>query len=132
MATLISVFIIIGFVIYPTIEIIAKSVGVDGRAEWDRLSDARRTFVTVRNTVWLGFLVGVIGTLCGLVMALVQVRTEIRFKRVLHLITLIPVISPPFAVAMSVLTLFGRSGLCLLYTSPSPRDGLLSRMPSSA
>ena len=25
-----------------------------------------------------------------------------------------------------------RDGLCLLYTSPSPRDGLLSRMPSSA
>ena len=24
------------------------------------------------------------------------------------------------------------SDLCLLYTSPSPRDGLLSRMPSSA
>ena len=23
-------------------------------------------------------------------------------------------------------------GTCLLYTSPSPRDGLLSRMPSSA
>ena len=26
----------------------------------------------------------------------------------------------------------GALGLCLLYTSPSPRDGLLSRMPSSA
>ena len=25
-----------------------------------------------------------------------------------------------------------RGGTCLLYTSPSPRDGLLSRMPSSA
>ena len=25
-----------------------------------------------------------------------------------------------------------RTGICLLYTSPSPRDGLLSRMPSSA
>src|SRR5665647_2259279 len=25
----------------------------------------------------------------------------------------------------------GDPGLCLLYTSPSPRDGLLSRMPSS-
>ena len=24
------------------------------------------------------------------------------------------------------------AGVCLLYTSPSPRDGLLSRMPSSA
>ena len=27
---------------------------------------------------------------------------------------------------------FDSSGTCLLYTSPSPRDGLLSRMPSSA
>ena len=26
----------------------------------------------------------------------------------------------------------GMEGACLLYTSPSPRDGLLSRMPSSA
>ena len=26
----------------------------------------------------------------------------------------------------------GEVGSCLLYTSPSPRDGLLSRMPSSA
>ena len=33
------------------------------------------------------------------------------------------------------LTLIERDGIndiCLLYTSPSPRDGLLSRMPSSA
>ena len=27
---------------------------------------------------------------------------------------------------------FTQTILCLLYTSPSPRDGLLSRMPSSA
>ena len=27
---------------------------------------------------------------------------------------------------------FGPNIVCLLYTSPSPRDGLLSRMPSSA
>ena len=26
----------------------------------------------------------------------------------------------------------GEEDICLLYTSPSPRDGLLSRMPSSA
>ena len=32
--------------------------------------------------------------------------------------------SNPFAV--------GVAAACLLYTSPSPRDGLLSRMPSSA
>ena len=27
---------------------------------------------------------------------------------------------------------FAQNNPCLLYTSPSPRDGLLSRMPSSA
>ena len=37
----------------------------------------------------------------------------------------------PFA-ANSVTAMIGPSGCCLLYTSPSPRDGLLSRMPSSA
>ena len=30
---------------------------------------------------------------------------------------------------MAIVALFS---ICLLYTSPSPRDGLLSRMPSSA
>ena len=30
------------------------------------------------------------------------------------------------------LIFLGMVGICLLYTSPSPRDGLLSRMPSSA
>ena len=30
------------------------------------------------------------------------------------------------------LTYFGLYALCLLYTSPSPRDATLSRMPSSA
>ena len=32
----------------------------------------------------------------------------------------------------SFLYYFGLNIPCLLYTSPSPRDGLLSRMPSSA
>ena len=32
----------------------------------------------------------------------------------------------------SATTLAAKGKTCLLYTSPSPRDGLLSRMPSSA
>ena len=36
------------------------------------------------------------------------------------------------AVETPVVTIFGKSWNCLLYTSPSPRDGLRSRMPSSA
>ena len=36
------------------------------------------------------------------------------------------------AALADILTYHVVSGSCLLYTSPSPRDGLLSRMPSSA
>ena len=35
-------------------------------------------------------------------------------------------------VGKKITTIEGLSQDCLLYTSPSPRDGLLSRMPSSA
>ena len=36
---------------------------------------------------------------------------------------------PDYSAAYVILE---TDGACLLYTSPSPRDGLLSRMPSSA
>ena len=38
----------------------------------------------------------------------------------------------PAAVRLRAEPLAGKTETCLLYTSPSPRDGLLSRMPSSA
>ena len=37
-----------------------------------------------------------------------------------------------FPAGMVLQTVALSSNTCLLYTSPSPRDGLLSRMPSSA
>ena len=36
------------------------------------------------------------------------------------------------AAADTVVYVYADPNICLLYTSPSPRDGLLSRMPSSA
>ena len=41
-------------------------------------------------------------------------------------------VSVMFIPVTALLTLFAVFYTCLLYTSPSPRDGLLSRMPSSA
>ena len=45
------------------------------------------------------------------------------------------IIMPPFGVLLGGIDFsdfFIPLSTCLLYTSPSPRDGLLSRMPSSA
>ena len=39
-------------------------------------------------------------------------------------------ITPTIAIIIALIIAFTKA--CLLYTSPSPRDGLLSRMPSSA
>ena len=36
------------------------------------------------------------------------------------------------AIGVKTKSLVNKVNACLLYTSPSPRDGLLSRMPSSA
>ena len=48
----------------------------------------------------------------------------------------VPATSGNFSAKLSdgsiAITVSGRHKGCLLYTSPSPRDGLLSRMPSSA
>ena len=38
----------------------------------------------------------------------------------------------PYKLSLELPTWLVKKMNCLLYTSPSPRDGLLSRMPSSA
>ena len=54
------------------------------------------------------------------------VRDDVQYYRSLYNLEQVEILRGPNAL------LFGRGGTCLLYTSPSPRDGLLSRMPSSA
>lgn len=63
------------------------------------------------NTLLLGLLVGLIGTALGLLFAFVQVRLDVPGKRLLHVLALLPVVSPPFAVATATIVLFGRRGL---------------------
>ena len=52
-----------------------------------------------------------------------------------ELVWLVPALPLLALVVVGLRVLSGRArgdGACLLYISPSPRDGLLSRMPSSA
>jgi ABC-type Fe3+ transport system, permease component len=63
------------------------------------------------NTLVLGLLVGITGTAIGFLFAFVQARLDVPGKRVLHVMALVPVISPPFAVATATIVLFGRRGL---------------------
>ena len=65
----------------------------------------------VWNTFVLGVLVGVLGTLLGFLLAYVQVKVAFKNKRLFHILCLLPVVSPPFAVATAIITLLGRRGI---------------------
>lgn len=69
---------------------------------------SRRLFL---NTVVLGLLVGALGTAVAFVLAYAQARMQFPGKRLVHILTLVPIVSPPFAVAAATITLFGRSGM---------------------
>lgn len=65
----------------------------------------------VRDTMMMGLFTATGGTLLGFVFAYAMVRCSMPFARSLHVLTLLPTISPPFAIAIASILLFGRAGL---------------------
>jgi iron(III) transport system permease protein len=63
------------------------------------------------NTLLLATLTGIGATTLGLAFALVATRTSFRYKKLLRLLTVLPVITPPFVIGLGLILLFGRSGL---------------------
>ena len=62
------------------------------------------------NTLALGITVGLLSTLLGLAFALVLTRTGARFRGVIKALSLLPIITPPFVIGLSIILLFGLSG----------------------
>lgn len=63
------------------------------------------------NTLLLAVVVGVGTTALGLAFALVAARTAFRFKGLLRVMALLPIITPPFVIGLAVILLFGRAGV---------------------
>lgn len=63
------------------------------------------------NTLVMGLLTATIGTLVGFIFAYATVRCNMPARRLVHLIALVPTVSPPFAIALATILLLGRSGL---------------------
>ena len=69
---------------------------------------SRRIF---RDTMVMGLLTALGGTLVGFIFAYAVVRCNIPGRRWIHILALVPTVSPPFAIALSTILLFGRNGL---------------------
>ena len=69
---------------------------------------SRRIF---RDTMIMWLLTATGGTLVGFIFAYAVVRCNIPGRRWVHILALVPTVSPPFAIALSTILLFGRNGL---------------------
>ncbi len=96
---------------YPLITLLGAAGSEKGLAVLGTVFTTPGNLRIIGNTVLLGLCVGVCGTLVGFLFAYAQVRLEFRGKRALHLLAMIPIVAPPFAVATAVITLFGRNGM---------------------
>ncbi len=68
----------------------------------------RRAFY---DTMTMGLLTAVFGTVVGFIFAYATVRCSPPGKKIIHWLALLPTVSPPFALALSLILLFGRNGL---------------------
>lgn len=63
------------------------------------------------NTLALATATATATTVLGLCFALIATRTGFRYKKWLRLLTVLPIITPPFVIGLGLILIFGRSGI---------------------
>jgi iron(III) transport system permease protein len=104
------VFVMIAILI-PILSMVGVAFSVEGGGLFQRFLSDPTYQAIIRNTLVMGLAVATGGTLLGFLFAYVQVKVDVPFKRLMHYIALVPIISPPFALASAIILLFGRNGL---------------------
>ncbi|MFN8454998.1 MAG: iron ABC transporter permease [Anaerolineae bacterium] len=114
-----SLFVLL-FVLLPLVQVIIQGFFNNAQAGAFSLEYFARYFDpayrthswnVLRDTMVMGLASAGLGTLLGFVFAYTVVRCNIPFPRLFHIVTLLPTISPPFAIAIAAILLFGRNGL---------------------
>lgn len=103
------------FIAYPLFTLLAESVyteetGVTLQA-FVRIFKLSSFRGVIRNTLVLGFLSGILSTAIGFLFAYVDCYVKVRMKRLFNVVSILPVVSPPFVLSLSCILLFGRQGL---------------------
>ncbi len=110
------------FILYPLAILLVDSVY--GQDTGLTLSIFERIFQmpsfrkAITNTLKVGFTVGILSTMIGLLFAYVEVYVKIRTKftaRLFQVVSMLPVVSPPFVLSLSMIMLFGKAGIITRY-----------------
>lgn len=116
LALIIIIFASLGlFVVYPLVKVFLTSfqtrAGVLTLENYQLFASRRLYQSALRNSLMVGALVAVISVVLGYILAFVTTRLRTPGRGLLHMVTMLPIISPPFVSAVSILFLFGFNGL---------------------
>ena len=108
------------FILYPLAILLVDSFIGDGGFSFSVFKRIFQipTFTTaITNTLKVGFVVGILATAVGLLFAYVEIYVRInKFAGGLFkVVSLLPVVSPPFVLSLSVIMLFGKAGIITRY-----------------
>ena len=108
------------FILYPLAILLVDSLVGDDSLGVDvfRRIFAMPSFTrAITNTLKVGFLVGILSTLVGLLFAYVEVYVKMdKFAGGLFkVVSMLPVVSPPFVLSLSMIMLFGKAGIITRY-----------------
>ncbi len=108
------------FILYPLAILLVDSFVGDGGfgfSVFERIFQIPTFKTAIFNTLKIGFVVGIGATLIGLLFAYIEVYVRLnRFTGGLFkVISMLPVVSPPFVLSLSIIMLFGKAGLVTRY-----------------
>ncbi len=104
------------FILYPLAILLVDSIYGDTGVTLDifkRIFKMPNFRQSITNTLKVGFVVGIISTAVGLLFAYVEVYLKMnRFVGGLFkVVSMLPVVSPPFVLSLSMIMLFGKAGI---------------------
>ncbi|MDY2788960.1 MAG: iron ABC transporter permease [Atopobium sp.] len=105
------------FILYPLAILMVDSVvseqGITFEV-FERILALPSFTKAISNTLTVGFAVGILSALIGLLFAYVEVYVKLRtrFMDILfRVVSMLPVVSPPFVLSLSMIMMFGKKGL---------------------
>ena len=105
---------LVTFVVWPVLRVLALSLSGPGGvtfANFQAFFATWRLFKILLNSLAVSAVSTVITVLVALVLAYAVTRTTVPGKRFLSLMSLLPLISPPFLVSLAFILLLGRNGV---------------------
>ncbi|MDO5668445.1 MAG: iron ABC transporter permease [Corynebacterium sp.] len=96
---------------WPLWGVFRYALSVEGWTVVSSFATSRINRQLLLNTLQLGLSVATLTTVLAFILAFAQARMHFLGRRAIHFLTLLPIVSPPFAVAAATITLFGRSGM---------------------